>query len=89
MLNNCYYVAVYVVPFNFICSMTIFRKSFILDLHLPLNLPRGSDPGIQSNIQSDLFHIYCFYLSEYKVSVIILKIDLVIAKFMYLTFDPA
>ena len=43
MLNNCYHVAVCVVPFNFICSMTIFRKSFILDSPHPLNLSRGSE----------------------------------------------
>ena len=65
------------------------QKSFILDSPHSLNLHRRSDLGIQSNIQSDIIHIYCFYLSAYKVSVIILKIDLVIAKFMYLTFDPA
>ena len=33
--------------------------------------------------------IVVFYLSAYKVSVIILKINQVIAKLMYLTFDPA
>ena len=66
------------------------QKSFILDSPHPLNLPRGLDHGIQSKIQSDIFHIYSFfYLSAYKVSVIILKIDLVISKFMYLIFDPA
>ena len=58
--RNCYHVVVCVVPFNFICSMTMFRKSFILDSSHPLNLPRGSDPGIQSKLQSDIFHINCF-----------------------------
>ena len=62
VLNNCYHVAV-MCWINFICSMTIFRISFILGSPLPLNLPRGSDPGIQSNIQSDIFHIYCCFLS--------------------------
>ena len=65
VLNNCYYVAVMCCSLNVICSMTIFRISFILDSPHPLNLPslRGSDPGIQSNIQSDIFHIYCCFLS--------------------------
>ena len=61
VLNNCYHVAVMCCSLNFICSMTIFRISFILDSPHPLNLPRGSDPGIQSNIQSDIFHIYCCF----------------------------
>ena len=63
VLNNCYHVAVMCCSLNFICSMPIFRISFILDSPHPLNLPRGSDPGIQSNIQSDIFHIYCCFLS--------------------------
>ena len=63
VLNNCYHVAVMCCSLNFICSMTIFRISFIFDSPHPLNLPRGSDPGIQSNIQSDIFHIYCCFLS--------------------------
>ena len=62
VLNNCYHVAVICCSLNFICSKTIFRISFILDSPHPLNLPRGSDPGIQSNIQSDIFHIYCCFL---------------------------
>ena len=62
-INNCYHVAVMCCSLNFICSMTIFRISFILDSPHPLNLPRGSDPGIQSNIQSDIFHIYWCFLS--------------------------
>ena len=45
MLLSC------VVPIFFLCSMTIFRKKFILDSPHLLNLPRGSDPGIQSIIQ--------------------------------------
>ena len=63
VLNNCYHVAVMCCSLNFICSMTIFRISFILDLPHPLNLPRGSDIGIQSNIHSGIFHIYCCFLS--------------------------
>ena len=71
VLNNCYHVAVMCCSLNFTCSMTIFRKSFILDSPPPLNLPRGSDPGIQSNIRSDIFHIFCCFWSVYIQSFVL------------------
>ena len=64
VLNNCYHVAVMCCSLNYICSMTIFRISFILDSPLPLNLPRGSDPGIQSNIPVwYISYLLLFFLS--------------------------
>ena len=69
VLNNCYHVAVSVFPFNFICNMTIFRKSLILASPHPYIYPGDRTKVIQSKIKSDLFNSNCFFLSAYKVSV--------------------
>ena len=52
-----------------------------------LNPPRGSNPGQETKILSDMvILILCLHA---KVWGTILKSDLVIAKLEYLTFDPA
>ena len=58
--NICFHAAAFVIPFNLICNMTMFWKSWIKSFwpH-PLSLPRESDPGLQSTITFDMFHIYC------------------------------
>ena len=58
--NICYHVAASVVSFNLICNMTIFWNSLILaSAPAPLVHPTGSDPGLQTKIPFDRFHIYC------------------------------
>ena len=56
--NICYHVATFMFPFNVICNMIMFRKSWILTFwpH-PLSPSRGSGTGLRSN--SRLILIYC------------------------------
>ena len=44
VLNNCYHVSVFVVSFNFICSMTIFWKEFHFGLALSPKSTQGIGP---------------------------------------------
>ena len=68
--NMFYYVAAFVIPlllpcccfvmpFNPLCSMTMFWKSWILTFwpH-PLSPTRGSDTGLRSKITFDMCQIY-------------------------------
>ena len=58
--NICYHVAAFMFPFNVICNMIMFQKSWILTFwpH-PLSPPRGSGTGLRSKIAFDIFLIYC------------------------------
>ena len=69
--------------------MTIFRKILILvsATHPKSTHTRRSDLGLKTKIPSDMFDIYCSSTCIQNVGKI-LTIDLVIAKFKYLTFDP-
>ena len=49
--------------------------------------PMDSDPGHQTVIPFDMFHIYCCSACMQNFSKKILTIALVIAKLKYLTFD--
>ena len=53
----------------------------------PLVHPTGSDQGLQTEIQFDMFYIFAA-LPVCKIAAKILTIALVIVKFKYLTFDP-
>ena len=50
--------------------------------------PTDSDPGLQTEIPFDMFHIYCCSACMQKIQQKILTTALVIAKFKYLTLDP-
>ena len=86
--KNCYHVAAYVVSFNLICNMTIFRKSLIL---ASAPLPK-SIPGDRTHNFKLKYHLICFKsiapLPACKISAKILTTALIIAKFRYLSFDP-
>ena len=57
--NIPYHVAAYVIPFNLICNMTIFWRSWILSFWSHhLSPPRGSDRCLWSKTMFDLFHNY-------------------------------
>ena len=58
--NIFYHVAAFMFPFNVICNMIMFRKSWILTFwpH-PLSPSRGSGTGLQSKIAFDMFLIHC------------------------------
>ena len=64
----------------------LIKFNFDLD-PTPYVHPTGSDPGLQTKIPFDMFHIYCCSACM-QISAKILTIALVIAKFKYLTFDP-
>ena len=52
----------------------------------PIMQQRGPDPGLQTEIPFNMFHIYC--TSDcMQSSVKLLETDLVIAKFKYLTLS--
>ena len=64
-------------------------KKFNFDLGpTPQVHPTGSDPGLQTEILFDMFHIYCCSACMQNFSKKILTIALVIVKFKYLTLDP-
>ena len=57
--NIPYYVAACVIPFNLICNMTIFWRSWILSFRPNhLSPPRGSYRCLWSKITFDMFHNY-------------------------------
>ena len=88
--NICYHVAACVIPFNLICNMTTFWKSWILASapHPNASPPRRPDPDLRTKVSFDMFHIYCSSVCMRQFSK---NIDnwLSFAKFKYLTFDPA
>ena len=86
--NICYHVAVCFIHFNLICNITIFQKTWFLALVPPPRPPRGWVPGLETKIPPNRFCITLFLCLHCKISVEILRNDLVIAKFKYLTFDP-
>ena len=56
--NICYHVAAFTFPFNVICNMIMFRKSWILTFWPPpLSPPRGSGTGLRSKSR-----LICFLL---------------------------
>ena len=58
--NICDHVAAFLIPFNLICNMTMFWKSWILTFwQHPLRPPRGSGIGLGSKITFDRFLINC------------------------------
>ena len=87
--NICYHVASFMLPFNVICSMIMFQKSWILTFwpH-PLSPPRGSGTGLRSKSRLICF-LFIVYLSACEISVKKMTTDWVIAKFTYLNFDPS
>ena len=70
--NISYHVAAFVIPFNLICSMTMFWRTWkfwILSFwpH-PLSPPRGLDRCLWSKIMFDMFHNYCTSVCMWQLS---------------------